>query len=161
MRGGESAPGDSEMNRPGADDFVPPRILLVEHSDLVSKMIATVLRRQGHSVCAVSAAEQALAQHEKTNHFDLFIGEAVLPGARSGYSLAQAISARQSGLPSIFVTGHPPDVIARMRDYSASHTHLFKPFGIAELATLVSQKLRLSQRGSPFASASHTGSERW
>lgn len=141
MPGTDNPPDEAGINRPGLEHGKPKRILLVEDCDLVSNMIRSFLRRRGYKVFAAENAEDALERHKRICSVDMLISEAVLPGKLSGYSLARMISARQARLPNIFVTGYPLDVIAQERDYSETHSHLFKPFRIAEFSALVDKKL--------------------
>jgi len=110
------------------------RILIVDDDADVRAFVADTLESFGHDVTACADGETALARLAEANP-DLVLIDFTMPGM-NGAELASALRTRQPGLPMAFVTGYAeteqleaalgPDVPV-----------LRKPFGVADLATLV------------------------
>ena len=69
------------------------------------------LRRGGYAVAAAASAEEALALFAQDGGFALVVTDVIMPGL-SGVQLAARLREGAPGLPIIFCSGYPGDLIA-------------------------------------------------
>jgi PAS domain S-box-containing protein len=83
------------------------RILLVEDQDVVRRITARMLEREGHAVLAARDADDALrAWRGAGGAVDLLVTDVVL-GGRSGVTLAEELRIERPGLPVLLISGYP------------------------------------------------------
>ena len=116
-------------------------ILLVEDEDAVRALTARVLRRLGYTVVEARHGRDAIARAAShPERIDLLVTDVVLP-EMSGGRVADALRARQPGLPVVFMSGYTDDEIVRADLDKPGTSFLQKPFTAAELASRVREVL--------------------
>jgi DNA-binding NtrC family response regulator len=83
---------------------MPAEILLVEDRESLRAMLAETLERQGHSVEAVAAGDEAVRRLQAGRRYALVLTDLKLPGA-DGLEVLAAASAADPGLPVVVLTG--------------------------------------------------------
>ncbi|WP_434663873.1 response regulator [Paraburkholderia sp. A3BS-1L] len=142
-----AAPAAQRETEPREHSANPPqglRVLLVEDNDEVAAGTEALLQMMGHHVtCAndapsalefVDAARTARASDDDAPRFDLVLSDIHMPGTMNGIDLAEALQAREPGLPVILVTGYAEE-LERTRGVDARV--LSKPFDIALLEKML------------------------
>lgn len=128
---------------------MPASILVIEDEPAIQALIATHLRRHGHSVTAALNAEEGLRQI-RTALPDLVLLDWMLPGM-SGLECARRLrgDARTRHVPIIMLTarGAEDDRVAGLD--SGADDYVTKPFSPRELLARIQAVLR---RGKPQAS---------
>lgn len=139
-----AAQREAEPREPSANPPQGLRVLLVEDNDEVAAGTEALLQMMGHHVtCAndatsalefVDAARAARAGDDDAPHFDLVLSDIHMPGAMNGIDLAEALQAREPGLPVILVTGYAEEL---ERTRGVDVRVLSKPFDIALLEKML------------------------
>jgi len=112
------------------------RILVVDDEDQVRRLLVRGLQQGEYDVIEASGAQEAIAILEQENgEVQLVVTDVAMP-VMNGVELADRVKARWPGLPVLFVSGHPYDVVALTQDVIAADRFLQKPF---KLETLLSQ----------------------
>jgi two-component system phosphate regulon response regulator PhoB len=128
---------------------MPASILVIEDEPAIQALIATNLRRHGHSVNAALSAEEGLRQINAALP-DLILLDWMLPGM-SGLECARRLRAdpRTQSVPIIMLTarGEENDRVAGLE--SGADDYVTKPFSPRELVARIQAVLR---RGKPQAS---------
>ncbi len=83
------------------------RTLLVEDDFLVRMALADALRDEGFEVIAVPDGDQAAAQIDGPDGFDLLLTDIEMPGTLDGIGVAIHARNRDPGIPVVIVTGRP------------------------------------------------------
>ncbi len=126
LESGEAADLDE---RAGSEDLTGREtILLVEDEDIVRDLIATVLRRHGHSVLTAPDADEALeiaAGYD--GQIDIMVTDVVMPGD-SGPELARAMAQIRPEMPVLFISGYAENMVARQGVLQEGVHYLQKPF---------------------------------
>ncbi len=124
-------------------------ILVIEDEPAIQALIATHLRRHGHTVIAAASAEEGL-QHIKAALPDLILLDWMLPGM-SGPECARRLrgAERTRAVPIIMLTARAGenDLVAGLG--SGADDYVTKPFSPRELLARIQAVLR---RGKPQAS---------
>jgi putative two-component system response regulator len=114
------------------------RVLLVEEETAVRTLISTHLQKLGFQVTeAQDAVEGGKLLAEE---YDVVISDLRLPGL-PGHDLVSTVKARWPATPVIVVTGFRDARLAAEALNSGADRYLFKPFGMAELETLLADLL--------------------
>lgn len=100
------------------------KILLVEDTEHVRKVISHILTRKGHKVAIARDATEAIALVDET--FDVAIVDVVLGCAIGGVRLAKILRAKFSALRVIGMTGS-------LEETDDFEKVIYKPFDINEL----------------------------
>jgi two-component system cell cycle sensor histidine kinase/response regulator CckA len=113
------------------------RVLVVDDEPLVRGTIARALLLAGHTVQTAETGNDAVALVDSGNHFDVVVLDLVMPGM-DGVSTLRALREQLPELPAIVCSGYGEaetfTALAQER-----HVQLLpKPFGLAELTSLVS-----------------------
>ncbi len=112
-------------------NFRALRVLLVEDNPEVVRTASSLLNESGHSVVAVSSADEALQQLEAGEGFDLLWSDIMMPGSMNGLDLARAVRERRPDLPVLLSTGYSP--VAEQAE-KEGFALLRKPYRRPELA---------------------------
>jgi CheY-like chemotaxis protein len=123
-----------------AGPLSPLRILAVDDDPLVLAGTTSMLEHLGHSVLAVSSAEEALAMFRTAAQVDLVLSDQVMPGM-SGAHLVETLRKTHAALPMILASGFAE----QPGSLHSSTVKLAKPFDMAQLAHAISQALRRTQ----------------
>jgi signal transduction histidine kinase/CheY-like chemotaxis protein len=137
----DAVPRDLDTPLPRGSETV----LVAEDEDHTRRAVRGVLERLGYDVVVASSAEQALdvaAAHTKP--IDLLLADVCMPDM-SGPELAERLRLERESMQVLFMSGHPPDVVARRRA-GGGVPFLRKAFSPADLARRVRQVL---DEGSP------------
>ncbi|MEP6621907.1 MAG: response regulator [bacterium] len=135
----ELAPSDESVGV--ADASLAQRgeetILLVEDSESVRTMLATVLRREGYTVIAASDGDVAL--EEFARHRDairLVISDVVMPGMR-GPALVERLLSSSTHVGVLFMSGYESDAAL----FTPGAAFIMKPFTAGALVAKVRRLL--------------------
>ena len=109
-------------------------IVLVEDQDAVRNLAARILEGYGYRVLQARTGPDAIAllqQYPDTIH--LLLTDVILPGM-NGRELASALQAARPGLPVLYTSGYPEDVVGDVK-------YLAKPYKPEELLAAVQRSL--------------------
>jgi CheY-like chemotaxis protein len=82
------------------------RVLVVDDSVAIGRLVKTYLEREGHAVTAVTGAMAALAEAEGGERIDVYILDVHMhAGDPHGLSLARMLAQRHPAATIIFITG--------------------------------------------------------
>lgn len=105
------------------------RILVVDDSKVVLKVVCQLLTRMGYETKAAENGVEALSLMKTDNGFKLVLTDINMP-QMDGWELAIRIKSLKPSLPIIALTGEDPNsIIPRLNGSGISHA-LFKPFNI-------------------------------
>lgn len=122
-------------------------VLFVEDDPAVRTVGLRMLGRAGYQVLEAAdgaAALECLRTH--TGSVDLLVTDVLMPGL-DGPALAAEAARLRPGLPAVFLSGYPGEVIARYGDFVPGENFLGKPYSAEELAALVHRALAPTSRG--------------
>ena len=109
------------------------RILIVEDEESIRRLLSEYLARQGFAVAEAAAADQALAQLDRSG-FDLVLSDVRMPGM-SGTELAAKIKTMYPQAHVVICTGYLVEAgCPEVRDW-AEHV-LHKPLNLGEVLEL-------------------------
>ncbi len=114
------------------------RVLLVEDEPPVRTLISTYLNREGFHVTEVGDVRQAVKALAR--EFDVVITDIRLPDS-SGNELVGVVKSRWPHTQVIVITGHRDAQIAAEALNAGADRYLFKPFGMPELQSHLSDAL--------------------
>ncbi len=118
-------------------------ILIVDDEDSVRQVMEFVLISQGHTVVAAKDANEGWSmwcKHSRT--INLAIVDIKLPGGISGFDLERAIGEADCTVPVVFTCGYCPTSAETKKELKVGVNYLPKPFGMAELLSIVNQAIR-------------------
>jgi CheY-like chemotaxis protein len=116
-------------------------VLVIDDEPAVRAMLARQLRERGYSVIAVADGAEALEVLRGPAHdIALVITDVVMPDM-SGPEVARHARALGAGLPFMFVSGQPRELLVAYDDPAEFGPVLEKPFSADELAGLVRHTL--------------------
>ena len=119
-------------------------MLLVEDDADVRQLTTQVLRQDGFRVIAAPDAEQALRLvQERSTPLHLLLTDVILPG-RDGRDLHRLLLEQRPGLPALFMSGYPDEVIGERGVLEPGVHFLQKPFNIDTLRKMIDEVLTLS-----------------
>ncbi len=130
-------PPASEQSAPLPSRVSPLRILVVDDEDAVRKVLARMLRRQGHSVDEAASGEAALIQFS-AGRYQIICTDLGMPGM-SGWELAAQIRQIDPNVRIVLVTGWSEQI-----DHDEVRSHridavLAKPFTIQQLQATIAE----------------------
>jgi CheY-like chemotaxis protein len=112
-------------------------ILVIEDDPRVRAVTVRALRAAGHRVLVASNGAEALGIAEgNPGGLHLVVTDVVMPGM-SGRAVVDALRTRRPGLPALFVSGYPQEVIARRGVLDTGIEFLAKPFTPTSLVARV------------------------
>lgn len=108
-------------------------ILLVEDEKTVRRFVRQVLERHGFHVLEAASAKAALAEAKAAHALHLLVTDIVMPGD-SGVELAAELRRVRPGVPVLYISGYPANLIAQDGKLSDASVHLLlKPFTSEQL----------------------------
>ncbi|MCC5870234.1 MAG: response regulator, partial [Gammaproteobacteria bacterium] len=116
-------------------------VLLVEDEALLLELSQRMLEELGYRVLAADSPAQALVLFDRHGgRIDVLVSDVIMPGM-SGRELWQLLLERQPGLPCVFMSGYPQDVLAPHGVLDRGLYFLQKPFRMRRLAERVREAL--------------------
>lgn len=104
------------------------RILLVEDSDDVRRLIEDILQDAGYSVTSVANGQEALKLPEaELASVQLLLTDVVMP-EMNGKELADALAARNYKIPVLFMSGYTSNVVSHHGILDEGTNFIRKPF---------------------------------
>lgn len=131
-------PGPARADSNGADaagpgaDWEGRLALLVEDDQDVRRVVRNQLVDLGYSVLEAGNADEAALLMEQVDGIDLVVSDVVMPGARSGFDLAQLIRQRHAAVTVVLISGFSLENADRPEG-TAGLAILRKPFEKHEL----------------------------
>lgn len=116
-----------------------PRVLVVEDTATVRRLLAEVLGLDGVEVTAVADGLAALAAYPGVRP-DLVLTDVDMPQL-DGLSLTRALRSRGVDVPVVVLTGRDDAATRRAAVEAGADAFLAKPFGLAELRETVWSRL--------------------
>jgi PAS domain S-box-containing protein len=113
-------------------------VLVVEDEQMLLEFVCNILKEHGYDVLKAMTPADALSLirgHEKPVH--LLITDVIMPGM-NGRDLSDAVMKLHPEAKTLFISGHPADVIARHGVLDQGTSFLQKPF----LVTTLTEKVR-------------------
>ena len=146
---GEPAAEESAAGHlPLADLSGQETLLVVEDDARVRNLVMKMLTRHGYRAVPAVDAQDALRYLESDpGSPDLVITDLIMPGL-NGRELQERISALRPGIPVLFISGYPRDVLTDAEPWSADFHLLAKPFTTHELLSQVRTLLWKEPAGS-------------
>jgi len=134
--------GPGAMEPAGRDkDGRRGTILLVEDSDVVRDVIASLLESGGFTVLKASGGEEALALSRRGDApIDLLLTDIVMP-EMSGVELADRLERERPGVRILFMTGYAEDTVLREGVLGRNREYIGKPFTQKEIVKKVREAL--------------------
>jgi CheY-like chemotaxis protein len=123
------------------------RILFVDDEAAITEVTRRTLEKLGYTVVAKTSSLEALAAFQQSPHtFDLVITDQTMPDL-TGIMLAGQIKKIRPRLPIILCTGFSEDATPEKSLLTGISAHLYKPFGLADLAKTIQKVLIKSEAG--------------
>jgi PAS domain S-box-containing protein len=117
-------------------------ILLVEDEDSVRLLAAASLRQRGYRVIEAANAREAFERWSQAEgRVDLLLTDLIMPGGLSGKDLVDQVLQAGSRVRIVYASGHSTSVVGRQLDLRPGINFLEKPYSIADLATIVRNRL--------------------
>jgi DNA-binding response OmpR family regulator len=121
---------------PQSPDAARPRILLVEHDDLLRVLFGVILGQAGFDVVSVADGRSALSEIDSAARpIEAVVTEVALGAGPSGWSVAFAARARWPACRVLYLTAAGAD--ARSLGGLADAIYLGKPFDVARMADVL------------------------
>jgi signal transduction histidine kinase/ActR/RegA family two-component response regulator len=109
-------------------------VLLVEDDPGVRMLAREMVEELGYRVVAAPDGPTALALESEHPEIDLLFTDVMLPNGMNGRQVADELRRRRPGLPVVFASGYPQDVIEERGEIEAGWRLLGKPYSFADLA---------------------------
>src|SRR5580693_6404481 len=117
------------------------RVLLVDDDEAVRDMMTVTLEAKGFDVVSAASVTEAL-RLITAETFDVLITDLHMPNPSDGFAVVTAMRHSQPEALTLLVSGYP-DVKSAMEAILLEADHIIvKPFGAANLADLVEEKLQ-------------------
>ena len=113
-------------------------VLVVEDQFLVRLMLVEALTDAGFDVVEAQDGDTALDLLGKRHGFDLVLTDIQMPGTADGNAVGACAKSSRPGLPVIYASGREDTLKNRLGQEDA---FLPKPFGVHQIATLVTELL--------------------
>jgi DNA-binding response OmpR family regulator len=122
------------------DHATPPRILLVDDSDIVRQTLNKVLEHHGFHVTVAANVGEALHLID-TERFDVLLSDLHMPGAGDGFTVVSAMRHKNPDAITLLFTGYPALKEAMDAILLQADEILVKPMPIPELVKLIRDRL--------------------
>jgi signal transduction histidine kinase/ActR/RegA family two-component response regulator len=117
-------------------------VLIVEDEEMLRELAREILKDYGYRTLEVASGRQALEiWQEHGAEIDLLLTDMVMPGGVSGVELAEKLVAECPQLKVVFMSGYTADEVSPELLKRANASFIQKPYGHAELATVVRNAL--------------------
>jgi len=133
--------GDRPRAAAGAEVSGRETVLVVEDNDMVRKMAAELLERQGYRALSAEGGEECLelvAGHR--GDIDLLLTDVVMPDM-NGRELYERLVQDRPGLKVLYMSGYTENVVAHRGVLDQGVDFIHKPFTVADLGNKVRQVL--------------------
>jgi PAS domain S-box-containing protein len=120
-------------------------ILVTEDEEAIRKMVGRLLERAGHTVLMAETPAEALDFARAQRPIDLLLTDVVMP-EMSGKQLADLLADSRPGLPTLFMSGYPEDILAGHHVAADVDDYIQKPFTGESLLAKIHQILDRSAR---------------
>jgi signal transduction histidine kinase len=117
-------------------------ILVVEDDNAVRATSVELLQQAGYNTLVAANGDDAMAILRSGAMIDLIFTDVVMPGVVKSADLAVWAREQSPQIPVLFTSGHPRDVLARTYELGVSTFLLSKPYGPAELGTMIDAALK-------------------
>jgi CheY-like chemotaxis protein len=121
-------------------------ILVVDDEPEIRALLLDCLAAAGYRAYDAGDATEALARLAQHSEIRLVLTDVVMPGAMSGFELAQAIAKTHPGLKVVFMSGYVPTPPPDLPDASAE-SMLRKPFKVQHVLATVETLLGREDNG--------------
>jgi CheY-like chemotaxis protein len=111
-------------------------VLVVDDEPMLRKMVAVMLRNDGHQALEAASGADAIAMAEKES-VDVLVTDVVMEGM-DGWTLAQRLTGTRPDLGVVFMSGWPVDFEAN-RGLCGRCAFLSKPFAKEELMGAIAE----------------------
>ncbi len=130
------------------------KVLLVEDESALRRLGAEALSQAGFDVLAASSGPDAIAYHlDACDSLGVLVTDVMMP-EMDGFELAKAFRARRPDLPTLFVSGYPPDTLRQRQIALPESARLLeKPFSPSVLVDLVRELVDARNRQRTLARA--------
>ncbi|MGG4603610.1 response regulator transcription factor [Alcaligenaceae bacterium 429] len=129
---------------------IPCTIFIVDDDEAVRDSLRWLLEANGYRVQCFASAEEFLSSYD-TTQLSVLIADVRMPGM-SGLELQEALIARNSPIPIVFITGHGDVPMAVSTMKKGAVDFLEKPFNEADLRAVV---VRMMEQASLMADQAH------
>jgi len=109
----------------------------VEDELQVRTLATRLLEDLGYLVVSATDGPSALATAAPLPRIDVLVTDVMLPGGMSGRQVAEAIGALRPGLPIVYMSGYPEDILAHRAQVGPDPRLIPKPFDREQLADAV------------------------
>jgi CheY-like chemotaxis protein len=117
-------------------------VLIVEDEEMLRELAREILKDYGYRTLEVASGRQALEiWQEHGAEIDLLLTDMVMPGGVSGVELAEKLVTEFPQLKVVFMSGYTADEVSPELLKRANASFIQKPYGHAELATVVRNAL--------------------
>ena len=121
-------------------------ILLCEDDHPVRELLERLMRSAGYTVLAAADAGEAQALVKRHDGpIDLLVTDVIMP-IMNGRELSEVLQAARPGLPTLFISGYPSNVIAQHGAPVAEAELLEKPFTRERLLSRIREVLKHAAR---------------
>ena len=115
-------------------------VLLVEDEHLIRMTLAETLEDAGYTVVEAESGDKACALMRARDRFDVLLTDIQMPGSADGLDVARDFQELHPDRPVVFMTGRP-DMLGRVGRLAPSEILLRKPFGSAQMLTVLKELL--------------------
>ncbi len=136
-------PDEASPDQPAPGDR-RGRVLLVEDSEPLRRILSAVLTSAGHACVVYGDPREVLADVEHLADVDVLVTDLVMPGM-DGLALAAELRRSLPALPVLLITGYAPGPLELPGD--GHHELMRKPFAGDELIERVARLLASAGRG--------------
>lgn len=120
-------------------------ILLVEDEPPVRAFVSRALRLSGYTVVEAGSGEEALELVEEASEpFDMFVSDVIMPGLDGPSWVSEALKSCPD-IKIVFMSGYAENKFTDFAFDAEDIAFLQKPFSLAELTSLVNEKLNLME----------------
>ncbi|HXE73819.1 MAG TPA: response regulator [Candidatus Nitrosotenuis sp.] len=118
----------------------PPTVLVAEDEDVIRKMAARVLSRQGYRVLAARHGAEALEMARHCTRLDLLLTDMIMPEL-NGLELSRQVAVLHPQTRILYMSGYAGESLVREALAEGGTGFLVKPFGVEELVRRVGEVL--------------------
>lgn len=125
-----------------------PRVLVVDDSPTVRKVVASILARSGYDVALAADGSEALAVLDQPKKVDLLLLDFVMP-RMTGYELCRKLRAepRHKALPVVLMSAKAEKIRDQFVEQTGALDAITKPFDPRALLAVVEASLHKAEHG--------------